>query len=296
MRVTAINISTTFSTFFSEQLNEEQRVESMADSGQITTREADEMNEEWERREWRLRMDALPQKIGWALARFHACTALMRFYEFLVARCVLRVDGPPEIRGGVNTPRAAMGGMTQDRAVEVMDKLTRDPYQASLRTSQLLHHQEHSPGRVVSSKDGTETSTSSEVMRRMYSTCIWANIIPFLAELTVQQLVLAYGYGVYYLAKKKRRERKEEECDNVPGGRDKEDYNSKTQTERDNDYVSESAYALSMMFQSSRLTVARSMSWIAASAGGAVGSAIYPGWGAVFGIQIGDSVVGALID
>ena len=64
----------------------------------------------------------------------------------------------------------------------------------------------------------------------------------------------------------------------------------------DNDDISESAYALSLMFQSSRLSIARYMSWIAASAGGAVGGVIYPGWGTIFGIQIGDAVVGALID
>jgi len=42
----------------------------------------------------------------------------------------------------------------------------------------------------------------------MFSTCIWANIIPFLAELSVQQGVLIYGYVVYYLDKQKRRRRR----------------------------------------------------------------------------------------
>ena len=39
-----------------------------------------------------------------------------------------------------------------------------------------------------------------------------------------------------------------------------------------------------------------SLSWISASAGGAIGSVIWPGWGTIFGIQVGDAVVGALID
>jgi len=297
VRVTAINFSTTLSNFFSDQLNSEQRIESMVDSGELTPREADEMNEEWENREWQLRTDALPKKIGWALLRFHACTALMRFYEFIMARYVLRVDG---LEGGSTAASATIhsGGnnnssiLSHEQAVTVMDKLTRDPFQASLRTSQLLHNQEHAPGKVISS-DGTETSTSRELTERMFSTCIWANIIPFLAELTVQQGVLIYGYGVYYNAKQKRREsRKTKEERNGEGKEDQCD----EEDEKDEDDVSKSAYALALMFQSSRLTFSRSMSWIVASAGGAVGSVIYPGWGTVFGNQIGDAVVGALVD
>jgi hypothetical protein len=50
------------------------------------------------------------------------------------------------------------------------------------------------------------------------------------------------------------------------------------------------------LFRSTHLTVSRFFSWIAASAGGAAGSVFYPGWGAVLGNQIGDSLVGALLD
>ena len=66
--------------------------------------------------------------------------------------------------------------------------------------------------------------------------------------------------------------------------------------EDDAESVDETAYALSILFRSTHLTVSRFFSWIAASAGGAAGSVIYPGWGAVLGNQIGDSLVGALLD
>mmetsp|Transcript_40057 Transcript_40057/g.84111 ORF Transcript_40057/g.84111 Transcript_40057/m.84111 type:complete len:407 (-) Transcript_40057:248-1468(-) len=298
-RVTAINISTTLSTFFSDQLKSEQRVEEMVESGEITEREADAMNEEWENREWKLRQDALPKKIGWALLRFHACTALMRFYEYLMARYVLQLEG-----GGGGTPLLLEGpsynatthsrGGDHEQAMIVMDKLTRDPYQASLRTSQLLHNQEHSPGMVISS-DGKETSTNRELVKRMFGTCMWANIIPFVAELTVQQLVLVYGYGVYYMAKEKRKRERKERKDGEDIGECKED-SSEAQEESSDGAVSESAYLLSLMIRSSRLTIARSFSWITASAGGAMGSIVLPGWGTVFGIQIGDTLVGALVE
>lgn len=314
VRVTAINISTTLSNFFSDQMSSEQRLESMVDSGEITLHEAEKMNEEWENREWQLRIDALPKKVGWALLRFHACTALIRWYEFFMAQYVLRVDG--DIRSaavleGSSTAASASiqsrggggggGGsnsspsiLSHEQGVTIMDKLTRDPFQASLRTSQLLHNQEHAPGKVISS-NGTETSTSRELTKRMFSTCLWANIIPFLAELTVQQGVLIYGYGVYYVAKQKRIRKKREMADQGSNEEVKEIQCTK-EDEKDENEVNESAYALSLMFRSSRLSIARTMSWIAASGGGALGSVIYPGWGTVFGIQIGDTVVGALID
>ena len=280
-RVTAINISSTLSTYFSDQLQFEQRNEQLADDGEITPYEADEMNEEWENREWQKRMDLLPRKIGIALIRFHACTALMRFYEFITGRYILCVD---------RLENGSSGRESYEHSVDVMDKLTRDPFQASLRTSQLLHNQEHSPGKVLSS-DGKETSTSRELYKQMYSTCLWANVIPFLAELTVQYGVLLYGYGVYYMEKKKRR--KEREMSNDDG--DNNDDEQKCE-EDDAESVDETAYALSILFRSTHLTVSRFFSWIAASAGGAAGSVFYPGWGAVLGNQIGDSLVGALLD
>ena len=336
--MTAINISSTLSTYFSDQLVSEQTIESKVDSGEISSREADKLNEEWEEREWLRRKEAIPTKIAYALCRFHACTAIMRLYEFIVARYILQVDGGSSKTGeqmilegkhsvgttpstlSTNNDHSSSSKLSHDQAITIMDNLTRDTFQASLRTSQIVHNSEHSPGKVVSSYDGTETSTSRELVRRMFTTCLWANVIPFLAELTVQQGVLIYGYGVYYLAKQKKKEKrrnreeeKEEEervdeitamdghcSDNVAKkGREAEstnNTNTNTDEEDNGEDVGESAYALSFMFRSSRLSIARSMSWISASAGGALGCALYPGWGTVFGIQVGDAVVGALLE
>lgn len=255
------------------------------DDGEITPYEADEINEEWESHEWQKRMDLLPRKIGIALARFHACTVLMRFYELIIGRYILCVDGKARLEGG-SLLSSGGGNSNYEHSVDVLDRLTRDPFQASLRTSQILHNQEHSPGKVLPS-DGKETSTSTELYKQMYTTCLWANIIPFLAELTVQHGVLLYGYGVYYMKKKKRRKEREmnnHEC--------KEEDDGEDETEP----VDETAYALSLLFRSSHLTFSRGASWIGASIGGAIGSVIYPGWGTVFGIQIGDTSVGALLD
>lgn len=255
-------------------------MEELVDSGKLTPHEADELNEEWEEREWKLRTDTLPKKIGLALLRFHAITALMRFYEMVLGRYILKIDGD---KGSANT----ISSDVNSNAITAMDKLTRDPYQASKRTSQLLRNEEHSPGKVIST-DGVETSTHRELMSRMFSTCLWANVIPFLAELTVQQGVLFYGYGVYYMEKKRKRKEKEERQRRENGDAESDS------NEDEEECVDESAYALSMLLRSSHLSIARGMSWIAASAGGALGAVFWPGWGTVFGIQFGDTIVGSL--
>ncbi|KAL3794508.1 hypothetical protein HJC23_013981 [Cyclotella cryptica] len=305
IRVTAVNISTTISAYFSDQLQSEQRIESLVDSGKLTPHEADELNEQWEEREWKLRKDALPKKVGLALVRFHACTALMRFYELVLGRYILKVDsvGRASLAGSSpNTESAGSCGLSHVQAVSVMDKLTRDPFQASLRTSQLLHNQEHALGKVLS-LDGIETSTRKELVSRMFSTCLWANIVPFLAELTVQQVALFYGYGMYYLEKRRRQKERgemlqiDEHDPKVDAGVGSKENSSGHDTGKncdENVRIAESAYALSLMLRSSHLTIARSMGWIAASAGGAVGSLLRPGWGTVFGIQFGDAIIVSL--
>jgi hypothetical protein len=282
------------SNYFSDQLSFEQKVEKEVDTGIITAREADKKNDEWESREWQVRKDALPQKIGFGLLRFHACTALMRFYEFVLARYVLRVTGG---KGDNNNNEVIVliernsSSLSQEQAITIMDKLTRDPYRASIRTSQILHKSEHSPGKVISSSTkGTETSTNRELAKRMFTTCIWANIIPFLAELTVQQSVLIYGYGMYYMAKHKRKKRREDDAGKVVVGE------SAVDECNEEDKHDDTAYALSLFFKSCHLSVSKGASWIVASAGGAVGSVLLPGWGTVFGIQVGDTVAGAIFD
>jgi hypothetical protein len=153
-------------------------MEELVDSGKLTPHEADELNEEWEDREWKLRSDALPKKIGFVLLRFHAITALMRIYETFLGRYILKIDGD---KGYFHAMSNSSESVNSD-AIVIMDKLTCDPYQASKRTSQLLLNEKHSPGKVIST-NGVETSTRRELMSRMFSTCLWENIIPFLAEL-----------------------------------------------------------------------------------------------------------------
>ncbi|KAL7461712.1 hypothetical protein ACHAXS_002126 [Conticribra weissflogii] len=234
-RVASVNTATALSTFFSDQLNYEQKNEELVDSGKITPREADELNEEWGSREWNKRVHALPEKIGWALLRFHACTGIMRFYEFVMGKYILKVDvGSRALVGDGNQVGTNSTGPS-DHALETMDKLTRDPFLSSKRTAQILQNEANILGKVTSS-NGTETTATRELMRRMFSTCLWANVIPFLAELTVQQGVLVYGYGIYYLEKKRRNKARElkkkvaDDLDLEEDNKEKEKSNEEEQT------------------------------------------------------------------
>jgi len=47
-----------------------------------------------------------------------------------------------------------------------------------------------------------------------------------------------------------------------------------------------------LMVKSTRMFFQKSASWVAASAGGAAGSVLYPGWGTVLGTQAGETVMG----
>ncbi len=53
---------------------------------------------------------------------------------------------------------------------------------------------------------------------------------------------------------------------------------------------------LSFFRRSTQITVVKGIGLVLASFGGAFGSIIYPGWGTVFGTQMGDAAVGAILD
>eukprot|EP00586_Coscinodiscus_wailesii_P005992 CAMPEP_0172489688 /NCGR_PEP_ID=MMETSP1066-20121228/19870_1 /TAXON_ID=671091 /ORGANISM="Coscinodiscus wailesii, Strain CCMP2513" /LENGTH=342 /DNA_ID=CAMNT_0013257745 /DNA_START=181 /DNA_END=1209 /DNA_ORIENTATION=- len=139
----------------------------------------------------------------------------------------------------------------------ILDKLTMDVFKASKRNQSL-----------------TKSPSSSATFKTMYSTCLWANAIAFLADGTVQQVIFISGYWVYL--QKRRRKRKKSS-----GGK-KED-------------TAIGGEVLNVVLKSMRLTVARASAWVVSSVGGALGSVAYPGYGTIFGIQLGDSIVSSLL-
>lgn len=135
-----------------------------------------------------------------------------------------------------------------------LDRLTMDPFRV---------------GKLLSEK----VEDKREVSRRMYDTCLWSNVIAFLADYSVHQVILVYGYYVYYRAKRSRQKQK-----------------------GDSSAVIDGPMYLSFLMKSTRLAFSRLMGLYAAAFGGAWGSRFYPGWGTLLGSQLGDGMTGTFFD
>jgi len=104
--------------------------------------------------------------------KYHALVLIMRVYEKLI------------------------GMVVNDR--KVMDKLTMDSFKSAIRKSRVDVHGE------LKHEEGYG--------RDMFQTCLYSNLISFLADYTVQQGILAYGYYVYF-----KRERRIKRLDLIEG-------------------------------------------------------------------------------
>lgn len=146
--------------------------------------------------------------------------------------------------------------MLTGRVDDVMlDRLTKDPFKAAKRTAEV-------------------TGDSKEIIRPMLETCVWSNVIAFLADYTVHQIILAFTYYMYCREKKRRR----------------------IQDRQEEDESEDGAMAMSFALKSSKLMVSRGLGLLAAAAGGAVGSYIYPGWGTTIGTSFGDGLMATALE
>ena len=127
-----------------------------------------------------------------------------------------------------------------------LDKLTRDTFKEAKR---------------VSEKD------NGRIGREMFTACMYANLIAFLADYTVHQAILCY---THYLAVRKIRDRK-----NVANA----DADGKKLAKR-----------------SALLLLSRAFGLTMASIGGAIGSLFLPGWGTVGGTNFGDGLATMIIE
>lgn len=132
-----------------------------------------------------------------------------------------------------------------------LDRLTMDPFGASVRASE-------------------RTRSKGELAREMYSTCLWANVVAFMADYSVHQIILAFTYYRYYQSRKKRKTVK-----------DSDDFGP---------------LMLSYMTKSTSLIFSRGVGLFASALGGSCGSAFYPGWGTLVGAQLGDAIVASVFD
>lgn len=230
IRVVAVQSSNMVANYLQDQLQADFQREELFKDGKLTAKKADEQQEEWEQREWDMRLKALPSKVFIGLAKFHAITMVMRCFEFVAEKMVDEYT---------------------------LDRLTMDPFETAIRVSKRTH-------------------IKAEIRSDMYRTCLWANVIAFMADYSVHQVILSYTYYQYYQSKRKRRKA--------------------NANPNDDDNSDIGPLMLSYLTKSTSLAMSRVTGLFAAAIGGAWGSALYPGWGTLMGSQFCDGVVASVFD
>jgi hypothetical protein len=178
--------------------------------------------------EWEKRWKGYSKKVFTAFAKYHAITLVMRSYELIA-------------------------GKFNDNVT--MDKLTMDPFHASLKIS-------------------ARGQSDSKVAQQMFQTTFWANAIAFMADYSIHQAILCYGYYIYVRERRKRLSDGE--------GEEEEGFNGAVMT--------------SVLKKSTQLMVSRGFGLFCSSVGGAVGTVVYPGWGTLLLSSMGEGASGALLD
>jgi len=195
LRISLIQASQIFTTYLTDQLAHESELEEQLVAGDITDLQLDLETALWEDREWDGRWSSLVGrhwydwengKIQKALVKYHVLTLVMRSYE------------------------AALGWKLSR---EMMDRLTKDTFshakrRAVERNQDASGRQGPSSGRHTNA-DYTNTNTSTTAISyrmEMFQSCLYANMVSFLSDYTIQQTILCYGY--YTFLKNFRRERR----------------------------------------------------------------------------------------
>jgi len=137
-----------------------------------------------------------------------------------------------------------------------LDKLTLDPFSAAKRRQ----------------KQG-ESPSLMESVREAWD----ANLIAYLADYSLHQIILAAGYYAYI-----RQRRQQQKRPNSPNNDGAELYAG--------------SLALSFLKKSTLLAISRAVCLSFASLGGGIGNIIYPGWGYMFGFNMGDGFGATVVD
>mmetsp|Transcript_11347 Transcript_11347/g.23201 ORF Transcript_11347/g.23201 Transcript_11347/m.23201 type:complete len:463 (+) Transcript_11347:65-1453(+) len=172
IRLSTLTASTIFATYVTDQIEYETSNEKLVTSGVLTPDQCDLRNKEWEEIQWKLRWGEFKTKamVGWF--KYQVTVLIMRTYEKLA-------------EGRVTT--------------ETLDRLTMDTMKAGVRTCD-----SYGVGVGGSGGSGGSSSAKEAVRSEMVSTCLWANVIGFAADATVQLAILSYGYYVYYQGRRAR--------------------------------------------------------------------------------------------
>jgi hypothetical protein len=112
--------------------------------------------------------------------------------------------------------------------------------------------------------------------REMFETCWRANLIGFLADYSIHQVILVFGYYVY-----------------VRGRQQQLKEQGSTDESKD---IHSGSLAISLIKKSTLLAISRGIALGFASVGGAMGSVFLPGWGTLAGTNLADSLASSMMD
>jgi hypothetical protein len=145
----------------------------------------------------------------------------------------------------------------------ILDKLTMDSFHAA---------------RKLVAQTTPEHRDNTEIARQMFYTTFWSNLIGFLADYSVHQVILCYGY--YRYVQKRRRRRRLNTKDN----------------QNDEKEGMDGAIFTSLVKKSTQLMVSRSFGLVCSSVGGGVGTVLWPGWGTLLVSNMGEGAAGVILD
>lgn len=142
-----------------------------------------------------------------------------------------------------------------------LDKLTMDTFDFAKRSAN-------------AGKEGRELAMD------VYQTSIRANFISYLADYTVHQIILCFGYYVYIQAQRRQRKK----------------LSSFGTAENDAETLYAGSLAISFTKNSVLLAISRAIGLLFSSIGGGLGAMIVPGWGSLAGANLGDALAMAVSD
>lgn len=148
----------------------------------------------------------------------------------------------------------------------VVDKLTMDPFFASKK--------------IVAAEQNKKDADNAFVAREMFYTTFWANLISFMADYSVHQVIICYGYYMYV-----RRKRQQAAKDS-----------SRSSEKEDDAGAFDAAILTSLLRKSTQLFVSRTFGLVCSAAGGAVGTLWWPGWGTVLLSNMGEGAAAVVMD
>ena len=205
----------------------------------------------------------------------------------------------------------------------MLDKLTMDTFYASkkitsdtqmnlnsvktTRSSSSTSPSSVGTGGGASTSGSTSNAQKMEIAKTMFNTSMWANVIAFLADYSVHQVILCYGYYVYMKERRRRLKSQQGQEQVVAGGTAatvsgaEDTTNDQQQPEQDQAAIDDAildhgAIFTSFVKKSTRLFVSRGIGLVFCSCGSSVGTVLYPGWGTLLFANMGEGAAGVILE